>query len=98
MTLKRLDNLLDADAANSLEKLVHRAQDMDELTASLKDSLRGIEAGEIVSANLRDDGDLVVICRSSAWAARLRFESEQLLFAAQSRGYAATRVRVRVRS
>ena len=41
---------------------------MDDLTASLKTSLRGVDPGEIVAANLRDDGDLVVVCRSSAWA------------------------------
>ena len=98
MTLKRLDNLLKTNANDGLENLLQRAQKMDDLTASLKTSLRGVDPGEIVAANLRDDGDLVVVCRSSAWAARLRFESEQLLFAARSRGYPATRVRVRVHS
>lgn len=96
MTLKRLDKLLNKSAESSLDKLVHRAQEMDDLTACLQGSLAGMQRDEIVAANLREDGDLVVICRSSSWAARLRFESEKLLFAAQAQGYAAKRLRVRV--
>ena len=96
MALKKLDNLFKTGDENSLEKLVHRAQEMDDLTASLQGAIRGLDAREIVAANLRDDGDLVVVCRNASWAARLRFESEQLLFAAQSKGFPAKRVRVRV--
>lgn len=96
MTLKRLDKLLNSSAQDSMEKLVQRAQEMDDLTAGLKAAVRSCDPAEIIAANLRDDGDLVIVCRSSSWAARLRFESEVLLFAAQSRGYHAKRVRVRV--
>ncbi len=96
MTLKRLDKLLNADAETGLDKLVHRAQEMDDLTAILQDALVDMDAAEIIAANLRDDGDLVVVCRSSSWAARLRFESERLLAAANAQGHKATRLRVRV--
>lgn len=76
--------------------MVQRAQAMAELAgrlaAALPDELRpGIRA-----ANVRGDGELVVIADSPAWAARLRVEGEKLLAAARDAGENARSVRVRV--
>jgi predicted nucleic acid-binding Zn ribbon protein len=49
-----------------------------------------------VAANVRDDGELVVLCRSSAWASRLRFAADDLLSAARATGAEVTRCSVRV--
>lgn len=96
MGLKRLDKLLNSKGANPLDELVHRAQNMDDLAAALRAAVPEVGGGEIVAANLRDNGELVVVCRSSVWAARLRFEARTLIDAARARGHAATRCRVRV--
>ena len=69
---------------------------MDDLAVCLRSALADKAAEAIVAANMRDGGELVVVCRSSAWAARLRFESERLVKAARSHGHPATHCRVRV--
>ncbi len=96
MTLKRIDKLLNSKGGNPLEELVQHAQDMDDLALRVRLSLDPAARDSIAAANLRDDGEMVVVCRSSAWAARLRFESERLMQAARDGGYAVTRCRVRV--
>ena len=53
-------------------------------------------AAAVIAANVRDDGELVVICESPAWASRLRFAADTLLEAAIAHGAAATRCTVRV--
>jgi hypothetical protein len=50
----------------------------------------------IVAANLRENGDLVVIAISSAWASRLRYETDALLAAARKSGVSAQSCRIRV--
>ena len=50
----------------------------------------------IVAANLRDDGQLIVIAASSAWASRLRYETDTLLAAARAAGLKPVGCRVRV--
>lgn len=69
-------------------------------TASLADQLRtGLPPAlgrQLRSANLREDGTLVVLAASSAWAARLRFEADALLAAARRLTPAVTRVEVKV--
>ena len=96
MTLKRIDKLLNSKGDNALENLVHRAQDMDELAAALRQAVADLGPDQIVAANLRENGELVVVCRSSAWAARLRFESDRLLDTARQGGHPAERLRIRV--
>ena len=59
-------------------------------------ALPGDCAGAIVAANVRDDKSLVVIAASSAWASRLRYETDALLAAARGAGIAASSCRVRV--
>jgi hypothetical protein len=96
MTAKSLDNLLNPSKDGDLASIVRRAQDMGELASALVRVLPADEAASIVAANVRDDGELVVLCRSSAWASRLRFSADALLEAAKSRGVEASRCSVRV--
>lgn len=74
----------EAEAATSL---------VDELRAALAAPLAGALAG----ARLREDGTLVLLAASPAWAARLRFEGEQLLERCRERHPDARRIEVRVR-
>lgn len=76
--------------------MVERAQAMGALTESLSAALPGDFAGSLVAANIRDNGELVVIAASPAWAARLRFETEKLLKAASQTGEQVTRCSIRV--
>jgi hypothetical protein len=98
MPITRLDNLLNSAQGTSLDKVIRRARDMDDLTTRLRRSLEPEMAAQLLGANLRDDGQLVLICGSSAWAAKLRFESETLLDVARQGGAHATSCRVRVGS
>ena len=86
MPTDELKNLLNSDACGELGDLVRRAREMGELTHIMSKALPDEYAGAIVAANLRDDGDLVVIAASSAWASRLRFETDLLLSAARQAG------------
>ncbi|MDJ0748560.1 MAG: DciA family protein [Woeseiaceae bacterium] len=76
--------------------MIRRAREMGELTHILCDSLPGEFAGAIAAANVRDDGSLVVIATSPAWASRLRYESESLLAAAREAGRNVSQCRIRV--
>lgn len=75
---------------------MRRARDMGELTQVLCRGLPEEFAGAIVAANLREDGDLVVIATSSAWASRLRYETDAMLAIARKSGIDAATCRVRV--
>jgi len=96
MTTNKLENLLNPSNDGELGGLVQRAQAMGELTRVLSRALPGSDQTAIVAANVREDGELVVICASSAWASRLRYEKEKLLRAAQNAGIAAQTCRIRV--
>ncbi len=96
MSVIRLENLLKTEAGTPLESIVRHAKNMDDLTARLRSVLGAEASRNLLAANLRDDGELVLICRSPSWAARLRFESEAILAAAADSGAKADRVRVRV--
>ncbi len=96
MATKQLRNLLNLKGNGELGEIVRRARDMGELTMTLSDALPDDLAGSLIAANIRDDRELVLICRSSAWAARLRFEEKALLAAAKARGINVDRVSVRV--
>ena len=93
MTAKRLDSLLNPNDNGGLGEIVRRARSMEALVGKLKAGLPADEATSIVAANIREDGTLVVLVSSSAWASRLRFETDSLLEAA---GPAAERCEVRV--
>jgi hypothetical protein len=96
MTIIRLENLLRPGAGDALEKIVRRAQNMDALTIALRDALPADSADSLLAANLRDDGELVLVCASSAWAARIRFESDTLVAAARKAGLTVAGCRVTV--
>ena len=96
MSSNKLANLLNSNADGDLGNLVERAQRMGELTGILSAALPSADRSAVVAANLREDGELVVICASSAWASKLRYQADQLLQAAKDAGVAANTVRVRV--
>jgi hypothetical protein len=96
MTAKSLDSLLNPSKDGDLANIVRRAQDMGELASALMRVLSPEEGASILAANVRDDGELVVLCRSSAWASRLRFSANALLEAAKARGATVSRCTVRV--
>ena len=96
MSADKLENLLNPSKAGDLGDIIRRARRMGELTEILSDALPECDKTAIVAANIREDGELVVICASSAWASRLRYESEILLKAAQDAGISAHTCRVRV--
>lgn len=96
MPAKPLGNLLNPIANGDLGDIVRRAREMGELTQTLARSLPADHAAAIVAANVRENGELIVIAASSAWASRLRYETETLLEAARSAGVTAQTCRVRV--
>lgn len=96
MSLKKIDKLLNSKGGNTLEELVQHAQDMNDLALRVRLCVDAAAQDSIAGANIRDDGELVVVCRSSAWAARLRFDAEKLMQAARDGGYVVKRCRVRV--
>ena len=98
MTISRLEKLLKSATNSPLGQLVQGARDRQDLVSLLCAKLDPDLARQIVAANLRDDGELVLICRSSAWASRLRFESDSLLQAMRDGGLPATQLKVRVTS
>ena len=98
MAEKELKNLLSPCSDGDLGGLVRRAQELGELTGTLSEALPADFAGAIVAANVRENGDLVVIAASSAWANRLRYESDALLATARDAGLTVTACRVRVSS
>jgi hypothetical protein len=96
MTTRNLKSLLNPCNDGDLAKLISRAQRMGELTEILCSALPESDRSAIVAANVREDGEMVVICASSAWASRLRYETENLLRAARDAGVSADTCRVRV--
>lgn len=96
MPIKHLGSLLNLNNDGGLGDIVRHAQDMGELVSALQVSLPADEAAAIIAANVRDDGELVILCSSSAWASRLRFETETLLLAARDTGAQVERCTVRV--
>ena len=95
-TMKRLDTLLNTPATSGLETLIQKAQNMDDLAHKLRKSLNPALAAELLAVNLRQEGELVVICSSPAWAARMRYEANALIKAAQLAGVEANECRFRV--
>ena len=96
MAQNELKNLLSPCSDGDLASIVRRARELGELTQLLGKALPEDCGGAIVAANLREDGDLVVIAASSAWASRLRYESDTLLAAARDAGLNPVTCRVRV--
>ena len=98
MPAKSLENLLNPNDDGQLGDIVRRAQDMGELVNRLQQALPDDMKDCVRAANIRDDGELVILASSSAWAAKLRFEADILLEAARKTGATVTSCKVRVSS
>jgi hypothetical protein len=96
MAAKSLENLLNPNKDGDLANIVQRARAMGELASALARAVPPDEGASILAANVREDGELVVICRSPAWASRLRFAADVLLEAARAHGAETSRCSVRV--
>lgn len=96
MPPKRLENLLKTNADAGLGEIVRRARDLDQLVAALQRLFPEEGSNGIRAANIRDDGELVVLAESPAWAARLRFEADRLIAAARETGATVSSCKVRV--
>jgi hypothetical protein len=96
MTIIRLNKLLNQAASGNLDKIIQRAQDMQQLTTALRAALPEEMRQNLLAANLREDGELVLVCASSAWASRIRFETEHLLAVVRDTGLTAHACRVTV--
>ena len=96
MPAKKLENLLKSGTSGKLEEIIRTASRMDSLTSALRTALDPDLADNLLAASIRDNGELVLICQSSAWASRLRFEADALLEAAAGAGFDARAVRVAV--
>lgn len=96
MPIVRLGTLLQSGSGDRLDKLVKHSRNMGNLSQILRAALPDDVAPHLLAANLREPGELVLICSSSPWAARLRFESESLLKAANKVGIKAHSCTVKV--
>ena len=96
MSVKKLENLLQTDQNSDLDRLIQRAQDMDSLTTALRAGIESNLAENLIAANVQEGGQLAIICSSSTWAARLRFESDRLLELAAAAGVTAKTCVVKV--
>jgi hypothetical protein len=96
MPIKRLENLLKPSDDGGLGDIIRHARDMGELAQILQKSLPGDCSTSISAANIRDNGELIVLASTPAWAAKLRFEANNLIKAARASGAEVTSCRVRV--
>ena len=67
MKEKNLKNLINSKSSSELDKIIQTAADMQLLTTALKEVVTQEISEHLVAANVRDNGELVVICTSSAW-------------------------------
>lgn len=96
MSMKSLEDLLKTSKDNGLSEVIEHARDMGDLVQILQQAIPEEQRGAISAANIREDGELVVLASSSAWASRLRFETDTMLAAVKDSGKAACRCSVRV--
>ncbi len=96
MSNQRLKNILNSNADGDLGTIVGRAQEKGALTHARTPVLPPDERSSGNAAKIRDGGELSVICRSSAWASRLRFETDTLLAAARAHGATVDHCTIRV--
>ena len=96
MSVKSLEELLKASNAGGLGEVVRHARDMGDLVQILQNSLPAEQQAAISAANIRDNGELVVLANSSAWASRLRYEADVMIAAARTTGKQVNKCTVRV--
>lgn len=95
MAAKSLETLLNPGGDGDLGGIVRKARDLADLTTALKAGLPDDLASGILAVNLREEA-LVLVCSSSAWASRLRFEEPRVREAVASAGHVVEAVVVRV--
>ena len=81
---------------SGLGRLAAEARKRADLGDFLRDRLDPQIAGGIAHCNVRDDGTLVIIAVNSEWAARLRYESTQLIALARENGAKVSACKIRV--
>ena len=96
MSAKHIGDLLKPNDNGGLGTTLKRTQRIAELTSVLSGALGGDAGRSIVSASVDDRNVLHVKTSSSAWAARLRFDSDRLLAAAGDAGWPASSLKVQV--
>lgn len=96
MSTYKLEDILNPNNVGDLGDIIKRARKMGELTQILSRALPEEDRAAIIAANVREDGELVIICASSAWASRLRYEADMLLRTARDAGIAAETCKIRV--
>jgi hypothetical protein len=96
MSMKSLEDLLKTSKDNGLAEVIEHARDMGDLVQILQEALSEEQRAAISAANIREDGELVVLASSSAWASRLRFETDTLLAAVKDSGKQVSHCSVRV--
>ena len=96
MAITKLEKLLNSHENKGLDKIIQRAQNMDSLTSSLQAALPADLGINLLAANVREDGQLVLVCSSPAWASRLRFEADQLVEVARKSGLSVSCCTVKV--
>jgi len=96
MSPKKLSELLKPSRNGGLSEIIDRAESIGHLTEALTAALPPELAGSLVAANVGPEDELVIVARSPAFAARLRFEQDTLIAAATNAGQRAVSMRVRV--
>jgi hypothetical protein len=96
MPIKSLQNLLNPNKDGGLGDIIRHARDMGELVHKLQQALPDDMTTSIQSANIRDNGELVILASTPAWAAKLRFEANRLMATARETGADVTSCVVRV--
>ncbi len=96
MPSKHIGDLLNPNNNRELSKALKRSEAIGQLTEALAAALPPDLGAAILAASVDDDGVLSIKASSSAWASRLRFETDQLQGVARRAGHTVTGVRVRV--
>ena len=96
MPSKHIGDLLNPSNNRELSKALKRSEAIGRLTETLAAALPPDMGAALLSASVGDDGVLAIRASSSAWASRLRFESDRLQGLARAEGHAVSSVRVRV--
>lgn len=94
--MKSLEDLLKTSKDNGLAEVIEHARDMGDLVQILQEVLPAEQRAAVSAANLRDTGELIVLASSSAWASRLRFETDALMAAVRRSGRQVSSCSVRV--
>ena len=96
MPIKKLETLLNSGTDSSLEKIIQRAQNMDSLTSGIRARIAPELAENLVAATINDQEELVLLCSSSVWASRFRFEADAILVQVRDSGQQAANCVVKV--